>query len=92
MSLFEGNITILNMYSEHDRPKNYFWVSASVMIVSAIITFTMGLMGYLAFGATTQEIILLNIPVDEPLAVAAKFMFLTSVAGNFIIMVQPIFC
>ena len=49
------------------------------------------MLGYLAFGHTTKEIILYNLPDKDVLSILAKAFYLVAIAGSFILMMQPIF-
>lgn len=92
MTLFEANQMILNIYSEADRPQDFF-----VICVICIATLTVGVamvtgyLGYLAFGSTTKSVILYNLPNEDPLSVTAKICYVIAIMGSFVLIIQPIF-
>jgi amino acid permease len=63
MTLFEGNQQILNLYAEADYPESFFMIAViCIVILTLLVAATVGYLGYLAFGATTKSVILLNLP------------------------------
>jgi len=51
MNILEGCQNILNVYAEHEDPKNYISIVASVIIFVTIIDSLIAYLGYLAFGS-----------------------------------------
>jgi amino acid permease len=92
MSLFEGNQMILNLYSEADKPENFF-MQACVIIVclTLLIACAVGYIGYLAFGETTKSVILYNLPNDDSISITAKCLYILTICGSFVLLIQPIY-
>lgn len=86
MFLFEGSQQLLNVYAEADKPQNFFATSISIVVfLTVFVGIGLGLIGYLAFGATTKSIILYNLPNNDPLSVIAKVGYIFTVMGSFVI-------
>ena len=45
--------------------------------------------GYLAFGATVDEIILYNLPDRDTTSVIAKIFYIFCISGSYVILSQP---
>lgn len=88
MSLFEGNQMILNLYSEADKPENFF-IQAAVIIVclTLFIACAVGYIGYLAFGETTKSVILYNLPNDDSISITAKCLYILTICGSFVLLI-----
>jgi amino acid permease len=86
-SLYEGNMVVLNFYSETDEPKKFYGIFVSVLITYTIVIGVCGYMGYFAFGQQSKDIILLNMPLTEPLAVTARILYLLTISGSFILLI-----
>jgi amino acid permease len=92
MSLFEGNQQILNLYSETDKPQNFFLIAtSSIIILTFFVAAVVGYLGYLAFGNSVKSVILYSLPNEDPLAIIAKCCYLLTIMGSFTILIQPIF-
>lgn len=92
MSLFEGNQQILNLYSEADKPQNFFLIATSCIItLTFFVAATVGYLGYLAFGNSVKSVILYSLPNEDPLAITAKCCYVLTIMGSFVILIQPIF-
>jgi hypothetical protein len=52
---------------------------------------TVGYTGYLAYGASTKSVILYNLPNQDPISIIAKFCYVLTICGSFVIIIQPIF-
>lgn len=92
MSLFEGNQMILNLYSEADQPQNFFMQAAVIIVcLTLFIACAVGYIGYLAFGETTKSVILYNLPNDDPISITAKCLYILTICGSFVLIIQPIF-
>lgn len=50
-----------------------------------------GFLGYFAFGASTDTVILLNMPNNHWVGVAAKLFYCFTIMGSFVLLIQPIF-
>ena len=92
MSLFEGNQQILNLYSETDKPQNFFLITLICIIaLTVFVAATVGYLGYLAFGNSVKGVILYSLPNDDPAAITAKICYVLTIMGSFVIIIQPIF-
>jgi amino acid permease len=60
----------------------------SVLVLIAVIT---GFLGYFAFGSTTDTVILLNLPNNSWVGIAAKLFYCFTIMGSFVLLIQPIF-
>lgn len=87
MSVFEGNQQILNLYSEIDRPKQFFPILRLVMVfITLVLGIGMGLLGYLAFGKTCKSTILFNMPEDSKSALIAQILYVVTILGSFVML------
>ena len=50
-----------------------------------------GFLGYFAFGETTDTVILLNLPNNCWVGIAAKLFYCFTIMGSFVLLIQPIF-
>lgn len=92
MNIFEGNQQVLNMYAEADEPGQFFVIIVSVAVVLAIcFGVSLGVLGYLAFGDQCKDTILFNMPNEAAIGVAAKACYVFTIAGSFVLLIQPIF-
>lgn len=92
MSLFEGNQQILNLYSETDKPQNFFLITLICIIgLTVFVAVTVGYLGYLAFGNSVKGVILYSLPNDDPAAITAKLCYILTIMGSFVLVIQPIF-
>ena len=55
------------------------------------VAVTVGYVGYLAFGNNTKSIILYNLPNEDPWAITAEICYIVTLAGSFVLIIQPIF-
>ena len=62
-----------------------------IVILTIFIAAAIGYLGYLAFGATTKSVILLNLPNQDPLAVTAKICYVLTIMGSFVIIINPLY-
>ena len=92
MNLFEGNQQILNLYSQIDKPQNFFYIVVVLFVILLVfIAITVGMAGYLAFGDTAQSLLIYNLPSNDPLSIAAKVFYIVTITGSYVILIQPIF-
>merc|ERR1719460_1300495 len=92
MSLFEGNQQILNLYSETDKPQNFFMIAMiAIITLTFAVAATVGYLGYLAFGNSVKSVILYSLPNDDPAAITAKICYILTIMGSFVLLIQPIF-
>ena len=59
-----------------------------MLVLIAILT---GMLGYFAFGATCDSVILLNLPNRSIFGILAKLFYCFTIMGSFVIVIQPIF-
>ena len=62
MSIFEGNVGILNIYSQQNEPRSMFRQTVITHIVVFVMCLLMGLLSYVAYGNLVQDIVLYNLP------------------------------
>ena len=92
MNIFEGNQQILNLYSEADKPQDFFRILCTLFIVMLVfLAILAGMLGYFAFGNSCDSIILLNLPNNSKLATISKLFYCLTIMGSFVIVVQPVF-
>jgi len=91
-NLFEGNQCILNIYAEVDVPEKFFdIVSTMYLIVVMIFAIILGYVGYITFGIEVSSFIIFDLPLKSAICIAIKALFVLTIAGNFVIVAQPIF-
>ena len=91
MALYEGTSVVITIYSETSEPKKFF---KSVMLSYSIIAFCgifFGYFSYLALGDKIDDIILLVIPNGNKWSVFCKVMYLVTIMGSYVLMLQPVF-
>ena len=92
MNIFEGNQQVLNMYAEADEPGQFFVTIVAVSVFLAIfLGISLGVLGYLAFGDQCKDTILFNMPNEAAIGVAAKACYVFTIAGSFVLLIQPIY-
>jgi len=81
----------LNIYSETAEPKHF--VRDVIIGYSAVGTFGIifGYFSYLTLGDKITDIILLVLPTNSHWAVTGKIMYLLTIMGSYVLMIQPIF-
>lgn len=84
---FEGNKVLLNIYSEAKTPQNFCAIITVVQIVFTIVSFGLGVVGYLTFKSGTESFLLLNMPTGVPMSIAAKCLYILTIVGSYIIQV-----
>ena len=83
---------ILNLYSEADEPQNFFMqASVSIITLSVFVACAVGYVGYLAFGDTAKSVLLYNLPNDDSISITAKCLYVLTICGSFVLLIQPIF-
>jgi len=65
--------------------------AVSIIILSLFIACAVGYLGYLAFGETTKSVVLYNLPNDDPVSITAKCLYVLTICGSFVLLIQPIF-
>lgn len=91
MCIFEGNTSILSLYSETKQPKNFIPINICSQICLIIMFFFSSLLGYLTFGKTLRSVVLLNLPSEDPLTLATQSFYMVTIMGSYVILIQPVF-
>jgi amino acid permease len=81
----------LNVYAEHNQPKAFSSMLSLTIVFFTFFAAGMGTIGYLAFGDETKPIILYNMPDQDILSITAKLAYLLTIAGSYILLIQPVF-
>jgi len=68
-------------------------MQASTIIVglTVFVAGSVGYIGYLAFGETAKSVVLYNLPNDDPISITAKCLYILTICGSFVLIIQPIF-
>ena len=85
-ALYEGNMVILNMYAETNDPKSFYCQGVWVLIIYTLVIGLCGYFGYFAYGQDSKDIILLNMPINESLAVTARVLYIITVMGSNVLL------
>jgi len=56
-----------------------------------VFAILLGYVGYITFGTEVDTIILYNLPLKSGICIAAKALFVLTIAGSFVIITQPVF-
>lgn len=91
MCIFEGNSSIMNIYSEVDKPQVFTKQLLVGFIVVILACTCFGLFGYLTFGQSIKSVVLFNLPNEDPLSIATKLCYLITIMGSYVIIIQPVF-
>lgn len=62
MCVFEGNVAILNVYSQQSQPRTMFIQTLITHVFVGLLCIFIGLLSYGAYGSLTQDIVLYNLP------------------------------
>ena len=62
LSIFEGNVGLLNIYSQQNEPRSMFCQTVITHLVVFSLCALMGTLSYLAYGNLIQDIVLYNLP------------------------------
>lgn len=91
MALYEGNSIIISIYAETAEPKHF--VRDVIVGYSAVASFAIlfGYFSYLTLGDKITDIILLVLPTNSHWAVIGKIMYLFTIMGSYVLIIQPIF-
>lgn len=83
--LFEGNVSLLNVYAEHREPRKML---PQVILVHFYVIFavlTIGLLSYYAFGEDLETIILFNLPSGSSFTILTQVMYMFNIMGCFVV-------
>lgn len=62
---YEGVGLVIPIQESMKRPQQFVPVLALVMVLITVVFLSMGILGYAAFGSTTETVIILNLPQDD---------------------------
>lgn len=91
MSIFEGNVGLLNIYSQQNQPRSMFRQTAITHLVVGVLCIAIGCLSYLAYGDLTQDIVLYNLPQGSKLATLVAILYMFNIAGSITMTIQPIY-
>ena len=92
MNLFEGNQQLLNLYSEIQKPSDFFWLIQIILPgLTLVVVVGVGMLGYLTFGDRIQPLIIYNLPNNDKVSIFAKAFYILTISGSFVLIIQPIF-
>ena len=91
MALYEGNSIIVSIYAETAEPKHFVRDVISGYAVVATFAILFGYFSYLTLGDKITDIILLVLPTNSDAAVICKIMYLFTIMGSYVLIIQPIF-
>jgi proton-coupled amino acid transporter len=90
MCLFEGNTSILTLYAEADQPKHFLQQTIGSFVVIMGFSVAMGSLSYATYGKDVADIVLMNLP-ESGVADLTKLLYLFTIMGSFVILIQPVF-
>ena len=61
LSIFEGNVGLLNIYSQQNQPRSMFKQTVVTHVVVGVLCLAMGCLSYLAYGSLIQDLSLIHI-------------------------------
>ena len=92
INMFEGNLQILNLYAEIERPQQFLPMTLGIIsAVAVFIAVPTSYMGYLAFGDNVSSVVIYNLPPNDVMSILAKSFYVFTVMGSYVIVIQPIF-
>ena len=91
LSIFEGNVGILNIYSQQNEPRSMLKQAIVTHLVVLVMCLLMGILSYLAYGNETADVILYNLPQGSQLATLVALLYMLNIVGSIAMTVQPIY-
>ena len=91
LSIFEGNVGILNIYSQQNEPRSMIKQAIVTHMVVLVMCLLMGILSYLAYGNETADVILYNLPQGSQLATLVALLYMLNIVGSIAMTVQPIY-
>ena len=91
MSMLEANLVVLSVHSNHSTPQNFFPIWLGISLTWLVIILTNSVITVQTFGDATEELSILNYPLDENLSLTSKLLFVMSVTGSLVIFFQPLY-
>lgn len=82
----------MNLYAEANNPTQFFPIVSILFVIMLVgLAVIVGMLGYFAFGAKADTVILLNMPNNCWTGIAAKLFYSFTIMGSFVLLIQPIF-
>ena len=91
LSVFEGNVGLLNLYSQQNEPRTMMKQTALTHIIVLALCLAMGSLSYLSYGSLTQDIVLFNLPQGSNVATFVALLYMLNVTGSIMMQIQPIY-
>jgi len=85
--LFEGNLALLNLYSELNEPKKMFESVVYAHLSQTVLCLVLGVMTYWAFGQLTETVVLYNLPHESIPALMTECFSILVIVGSFSIII-----
>ena len=91
LSIFEGNVGLLNIYSQQNQPRSMFKQTVVTHVVVGVLCLAMGCLSYLAYGSLIQDIVLYNLPQHSNLGTLVAILYMLNIVGSITMTIQPIY-
>jgi len=91
LAIFEGNVGILNIYSQQNNPKSMFCQTLITHIVVLGLCALMGVLSYLAYGNLIQDIVLYNLPKNSNFSTFVGILYMLNIVGSITMTIQPVY-
>ena len=91
LSIFEGNVGLLNIYSQQNEPRSMIKQAVVTHMVVLVVCLLMGILSYLAYGNETADVVLYNLPQGSQLATLVALLYMLNIVGSIAMTVQPIY-
>ena len=91
MSIFEGNVALLNIYSQQNQPRSMFLQTVVTHAFVGMLCITMGCLSYGAYGTLTQDIVFYNLPKGSTIATMVSILYMLNIVGSISMTIQPIY-
>lgn len=92
MCVFEGNVAILNVYSQQSEPKTMFTQTIVTHVFVGFLCILIGMLSYGAYGTLTQDIVLYNLPQGSIMAIIIAILYMLNIVGSISMTIQPMYC
>ncbi|KAK9712934.1 hypothetical protein K7432_006824 [Basidiobolus ranarum] len=86
---FEGIGLVLPVVNSMKEPKRFPTVLASVIVTVTVIFVSVGAISYAAFGSSTDTIILLNMPANQPTTKVVQLCYVMAILLTLPLMIFP---
>jgi len=90
MCLF-GNSVKMDIYSETESPQyffyDYFFAMIGYMLFLIIPT---GVLGYLAYGTGCNDVILFDLPPENPWSIVCRMLYCCNAYGSYVVVVRGV--